>query len=265
MPWIESAVRREITYHETFSAQEAWRSISIPLLNLRSSRSDVLGVLHVVFLRKNLTRPVDQILLQGFSQMLAQNLAEVQALQSMRDQGYAKPLALSSPLPGGQESKKKIFALCQKYGEKFGLGPREQVELHIATILRDIGYSKFDAGFVLNSKPLNDREWKRLKKHPVYGEEKGRLLHLPNSLTQTIRQHHEWVNGLGYPDQLCSDQIVLSARILAVADAYNALTHDRPYRKAISRAKAIEIIVDMKGKQFDIEVVKFLPEATNRA
>lgn len=259
-PWVSSAVRREITYHETFASQETWRSLSIPLLNLRSSRSEVMGVLHVVFLRKQLTRPVDQILIQGFSQMLAQNLAEVQALQTMRDHGYAKSLALSTPLPNGQESKKKLFSICQKFGEKFSLSQREQVELQIAAILRDIGYSKFDAGFVLHSKPLNEREWKRLKKHPVYGEEKGRLLYLPSSLTQTIRQHHEWVNGCGYPDQLCSDQISIPARILSVADAFNALTSDRPYRKAISAAKAIEIVDNMKGKQFDTEMIKLLPE-----
>ena len=191
--------------------------------------------------------------------MLEKNLAEVQALQSMRDQGYAKTLALCTALPGGHEPKKKLFSLCQKIGEKFGLGPREQVELQVAMILRDIGYSKFDAGFVLNSKPLNEREWKRLKKHPVYGQEKARLLFLPNTLTQTIRQHHEWVNGFGYPDQLCSDQITLPARILAVADAFNALTHDRPYRKAISTAKAIELVTEMKGKQFDSDIVKVLP------
>ncbi|HSA16135.1 MAG TPA: HD domain-containing phosphohydrolase, partial [Spirochaetota bacterium] len=71
-----------------------------------------------------------------------------------------------------------------------------------------------------------------------------------------IRHHHEWYHGGGYPDRLSGEAIPLEARIMAVADTYDAMTSDRPYRKAMSRDRALEIIREVAGVQLDPEVVR---------
>lgn len=147
---------------------------------------------------------------------------------------YAEALARAINLPSGEVERIKLGALLHDVGK---IGIPEQ-------ILR---------------KPtaLSDDEWAIMKQHPSIGADKvlkpNKLLH---DLIPIVKYHHEHLDGSGYPYGLKGDKIPLSARIVAVADAYHALISDRPYRKGLSVKKACEILKMGAGTQWDKELVR---------
>jgi putative two-component system response regulator len=131
----------------------------------------------------------------------------------------------------------------------------------------DTGKIGVPDGVLLKPGPLDDREWVLMRQHPVVGAE---LIEKDNGgmglngdldldmevAVKAIRHHHERWDGKGYPDGLNGNDISLAARIIAVADAFDAMTTDRPYRGAVSRKEAIGEIVRCAGTQFDPVVVE---------
>ena len=103
--------------------------------------------------------------------------------------------------------------------------------------------------------PLDGRERAVLEQHPVVGEALLRPLEFFEPVLPIIRHHHEWFDGGGYPDRLDGSRIDFTARIVAVADAYDAMTSTRPYRTALDSSVALDRIVDGAGSQFDPVVV----------
>ncbi|MCK4993569.1 MAG: response regulator [Candidatus Omnitrophica bacterium] len=124
-----------------------------------------------------------------------------------------------------------------------------------AGILHDIG--KIGIADVILLKPgrLTDEEYTEIKKHPVIGKKILEPVHCLADKIPLIYHHHERIDGGGYPDGLEGDNIPLGARILAVADAYQAMTSDRPYRKALPALIAIEELKRFKSRQFDPNIV----------
>lgn len=133
----------------------------------------------------------------------------------------------------------------------------EQVEiLRIEALLHDIG--KIDIpGEILNKKgSLTKEEFEVVKKHPTYSANIVLALPTMGNIIDDIRMHHERFDGRGYPDGVCGTEIPIGARILAIADAFDAMQSDRPYRKAMSLGKSIQELVDNAGTQFDPALVK---------
>jgi putative nucleotidyltransferase with HDIG domain len=102
---------------------------------------------------------------------------------------------------------------------------------------------------------LTFKEFEIVKKHPIYGEGMLRQKKVSEDVLKIIRQHHERWGGQGYPDSLCKEQIQRSAQIVAVADVFEALTADRPYRKGLHPYYALEMILSGEGTEFAPEVV----------
>jgi HD-GYP domain-containing protein (c-di-GMP phosphodiesterase class II) len=98
-------------------------------------------------------------------------------------------------------------------------------------------------------------EFAIIKKHPVLSDRILKPVDFPYPVQPLVRHHHERYDGKGYPDQLAGEEIPLGARILAVADSYEAMTSDRPYRKALSVERALDELVRNKGTQFDPRIV----------
>lgn len=125
----------------------------------------------------------------------------------------------------------------------------------LAGLVHDIGKIGIQEAILLKPGKLTTEEYLEVQKHPEIGERiMGPVADSPDIL-QYIRHHHSYFDGSGYPDALRGYQIPLGARILAVADAYEAMTSERPYRKAMSNEDALAELVRSKGKQFDPEVV----------
>ena len=140
-------------------------------------------------------------------------------------------------------------------GQEMGLSDDELQALETAAMLHDIG--KLAVPDYILSKPdqLTEEEMKKVQTHTLVGAAILEPVQFPWPVIPTIRSHHEWHDGAGYPDGLAGDQIPLSARILAVADVYDALLSHRPYRPAMTVQEAIAFMRERSGTQFDPEVL----------
>lgn len=127
--------------------------------------------------------------------------------------------------------------------------------LRFAAYLHDIGKIGVKDNILLKESRLSDEEYEQIKAHPVVGETIIRSMDLSENERSIIRHHHERWDGKGYPDGLMREEIPLLARIVAVADAYDAMTSDRPYRQAKNRQEAVDEIQRCSGEQFDPQVV----------
>jgi putative two-component system response regulator len=127
-------------------------------------------------------------------------------------------------------------------GEKLGLSQELRVALRRGGLVHDIGKLSVPESILLKPGPLTPEERKIMEQHTVIGEKICAPLRSFRNVLPIIRHHHEKQDGSGYPDGLKGDQVPLTARILQITDIYDALTTDRPYRKALPVAKAFEIM-----------------------
>ncbi|GAA0116881.1 HD-GYP domain-containing protein [Clostridium senegalense] len=130
-------------------------------------------------------------------------------------------------------------------------------ELVIGSTLHDIGKVKVPINIIDKKGPLTKEEFDEIKKHPIYGGEAiKKSFNISNSALRVILEHHEKIDGSGYPYGLKDEQISIYSKITAVCDVFDALTSDRSYRKKFNPADAYEMILSGSGTSFDKEVVK---------
>jgi hypothetical protein len=141
------------------------------------------------------------------------------------------------------------------------LSHAERQNILNAARLHDIGKVAVRDAVLLKPGPLTDEELVEMQSHAAAGAALVSQLESYRPLVDTIRGHHERWDGRGYPDRLSGENIPRGARLLCVADSFDAMTTDRPYRKALSYAQAIEELVKNKGKQFDPELVDCFVES----
>lgn len=134
--------------------------------------------------------------------------------------------------------------------------PEEDVRaIHIASHLHDIGKIITETNILTKKGRLTPEEYEEIKKHPVTSYEILSKIRFPYpDVALLTRHHHEWVNGSGYPDGLKREDLPLGSRIIAVADAFDAMTSDRPYRSALPLEKALKNFLDYARRQFDPEI-----------
>lgn len=154
----------------------------------------------------------------------------------------------------GHNYRVALFAL--KIGEEIGLEPEQLRALAHGGVVHDVGKIQVPDQILNKPGKLTDEERAIIERHPVTGEEMCKRLGFMKEELEIIRSHHEKWNGQGYPDKLSGEQIPLLARILAVADVYDALTSSRSYREAWSGEKAMELINEQKGIHFDPNCVE---------
>jgi len=126
--------------------------------------------------------------------------------------------------------------------------------LHIASLLHDIGKIGIPESILNKEGPLNEEEKKRMQEHPLVGTTILQPIKELEDAVLGVKYHHEKYDGSGYPDGLRGNQIPLLASIISVADTFDAMTTDRPYRRGLSKEEAIAEIKRVSGKQFDPEV-----------
>jgi putative nucleotidyltransferase with HDIG domain len=135
--------------------------------------------------------------------------------------------------------------------------PGEEVQrIQFGAFLHDIGKVHTQSDILQKPGALTEEEWMLVKAHPVRGAEMLRGVRFLERVTDMVRHHHERVDGKGYPDGLQGDQISIGAKIVNVADAFDAMTTDRPYRAGFTVDKAVEQMEEKAGSQFAAEIVR---------
>lgn len=153
----------------------------------------------------------------------------------------------------GHSDRVRDYAL--RVAKRLNLTAEKTKDIKEAAQLHDVGKIGISDGILLKPQKLNDYEKQLMQQHPVIGEGIIMPLHDFYSLRDPIRHHHEWLNGQGYPDHLKAGQISIEAKILAVADSFDAMTTDRPYRKAMSQEEAKKELLKYKDIRYDAKVV----------
>ena len=154
----------------------------------------------------------------------------------------------------------RVTEFSLKIARHMGFGERELDDLELAGLLHDVGKIGIPENILNKPGPLTSEEYKAIMDHPVFGEGILKPVVELTQIAKIVRCHHEKYDGSGYPDGLKGLEIPLGARIMTVADAYDAITSKRPYRGEESHHFAVKEIIRCSGAQFDPEVIQHFME-----
>jgi putative nucleotidyltransferase with HDIG domain len=154
----------------------------------------------------------------------------------------------------------RVATYSTAIAEGMGLSHEQRIALEMAAYLHDIGKIGVAEDILLKPGKLDDAEMAQMRHHPLIGANILKPVTFPWAITPVVRHHHEHFDGSGYPAGLRGEEIPLLARILTVADSYEAMTADRPYRQGRNTAAAIEELERCAGTQFDPRVVAAFTE-----
>jgi response regulator RpfG family c-di-GMP phosphodiesterase len=217
----------------------------------------VVGVLNLTRLTSD--RPFSESDIRLYLVLAAQAalaIENAQLHQKIRE-GYIAALAsfckfAETLMPYRQGHSIRVGIYAKRLAEVVGLDKQEAEQLRIAALMQDLGLLKVPKEVLMKPERLTDEEWQLVKQHPIWSLE---MVDPPAILTETVeaavRHHHERFDGSGYPDGLKGEQIPLPARLLAVADTFDALCSERPYRPAYSTEQALEEMRKVAGSQLD--------------
>lgn len=169
-----------------------------------------------------------------------------------------KALEAKDPYTRGHSERVASYARC--LAEQLGMDERAIEKIERSALLHDIGKLALSEAILTKAGPLDAAEFEAMKSHPVMGAELIARIPPLRVLEANIRAHHEWVDGSGYPRGLHACDIPLAARILSVADAYDAMTTARAYRPAMDHERAVEELMAGADSQFDSGVVNIFVE-----
>jgi len=153
----------------------------------------------------------------------------------------------------GHSNRVTVSALA--ISEKMEVEPAQTETIRLASMVHDIGKIGIKENVLNKPGKLTDEEYRHIKTHPEIGEHILQPVVDNKEIISIVRHHHERYDGKGYPDGLKADEIPLGARILAIADSYDAMTSQRPYRAALHHDDAVDELVKGKGTQFDPHMV----------
>ncbi|MDQ4143703.1 MAG: HD domain-containing protein [Actinomycetota bacterium] len=188
----------------------------------------------------------------------------VDALSNKRQRDLATIQALAAAVEardlGTGRHLRRVTDLASDCMERIDLDLARNEEVSYGFMLHDVGKVGIPDAVLNKPGPLDDREWTTMRKHPQIGLEIVEPIGFSKAATDVILCHHERWDGTGYPLGLQGEQIPIVARAFSVADAYDAMTSDRPYREAMSDEDALEVIDLEAGTRFDPEVVESFVE-----
>ena len=154
----------------------------------------------------------------------------------------------------------RMIKLSIDLGAALGLSDEQLLELDLLSRLHDIGKICIDESILSKPGKLTEVEWAKVKRHPQVGYKIAQASTELVQISEFILSHHERWDGNGYPQGLSGTDIPLLSRVIAIIDAYDAMTQDRPYRKAMPKEYAINEIIDNADKQFDPQIARVFIE-----
>jgi HD-GYP domain-containing protein (c-di-GMP phosphodiesterase class II)/pSer/pThr/pTyr-binding forkhead associated (FHA) protein len=248
---------------ESVLIQQVRSVMCVPL----QAREAVIGVLYVDSLSyAAVFKETDLALLAAIGQQVGVAIERAKLMDDLENLFVGAMLAITAsieakdPYTRGHSERVTLYSLMLADALAVPQATRDVVEL--GALLHDVGKIGIPERVLCKPGALDDAEFEIMKQHPALGAkiignmpELDRIVDM-KGVIHAVRHHHEKVDGSGYPDGLKNDEILLPARILAVADAYDALITDRPYRRGCKKEKALSILLKNKGKQFDAKIVE---------
>jgi len=225
----------------------------IGCLNLGSQKLEDISEINREVLKTAATLMGEGITRLKIEEELKLSYQKLQRALENTIQAMALVLEIRDPYTAGHQ--KRVAELACTIAKEMGFSPEKINGIYMEGIIHDIG--KINVPTEILSKPgiLSEVELKLIQTHPQAGSDMLKEMELPEEVCLSVLQHHERMDGSGYPSGLSGKDIILEARILAVADVVEAITSHRPYRPALGLDKALEEITKNKGKLYDPEVV----------
>ncbi|UCF30357.1 MAG: HD domain-containing protein [bacterium] len=163
--------------------------------------------------------------------------------------------AIDAKDPYTRGHSQRVAQICLEVAKEMGLSPSEQQKVNIAALLHDVGKIGIEDQVLKKPTKLTDKEYEIIQQHPRWGAMiMGHIKQL-KEIIPAIQSHHERLDGTGYPEGLSGEQIPLLARIIAVADTFDAMTSDRLYQKAMDTQFVVDKLIEWKGSRYDPSVV----------
>ena len=246
-----------ITFFKSVRDNSDWVTIPFVFLTARGEKEDVLTGKNLGaedYLVKPLSR--EELLTAIKGRLNRSRQIRVAQLQ----QAYEASLTVLANAIDARDAYtrghvERVTAYSQVLANELGWQGRQMEQLRFGAILHDIGKIIIQESTLLKPTALDEIEWEIMKKHPITGAEMIKDIPYLTPAIPVIRHHHERWDGTGYPDQLAGYDIPLSARIVAIADGFDAMTIDRPYRQRYTLEEAAQEIEKCNGSQFDPSIV----------
>ena len=244
-------------------------------LYLNSMAGALLALVAGVLLARQITRPVAQ--LSGLARRVVEGDLSARVHVAARDeigmlanvfhlminrlrvsnQSVVDILVRALEARGGETgSLRRVATAALALADRCGLSPTQRESLELGALLHDIGEIRIPEALLQKSEPLTPEEQQTIEQHPIWGVEILETVPLLTPALDVVGAHHERYDGTGYPQGLRGDEIPLTARIFAIVDTVDILTHDGPNRRAKPLTEALEILQAESGKQFDPRVVE---------
>jgi HD-GYP domain-containing protein (c-di-GMP phosphodiesterase class II) len=224
------------------------------------TKDKVIGVLEAINRKNGIFDEEDKEALTSLANQVAIAIENANLYQELREVFYGTAQALAEtiekrdPYTGGHTKRVMNYSIA--IGKAMGLSKKEIENLRLAAILHDVGKIGVRDNILLKEDRLDPEELEKMNMHPQYGADILNHVKKLKDIIPGVRGHHERIDGKGYPDNLKDGDIPTIARIIAVADTFDAMTTDRPYRKAMSSETALEELRKNSGIQFDKDVVE---------
>ena len=251
LPWREQALKRN--FKSAIAIPLKYRGTVIGTINLYSDKEKTFGKKEIGFLKEvagDIVVGVNSIKME--QTIIQKNKQLEKALKDILTV-MAKMGEANDPYTAGHQ--KRVAQLATAIAKKMKLSSDTIEAVEFASIIHDIGKIGIPSDLLVKPTRLTKPEFALIKEHPKIGYEILKDVDFPWDIANIVRQHHERLDGSGYPQGLKDDEILLEARIIGVADVVEAMSSHRPYRPALGIDKALEEITKNKGKLYDPEVV----------
>ncbi len=247
---------KNVKFKEALLKEGVISALSVPVL----FQGRLLGVIGVADRKSRKFTKSEITFLKSFASQVAVSINSIQQKDLINESYFntlnALVLTMEARDPYTRGHSERVTRFALSIGKKLGLDEDNLRTLRFGTLVHDIGKIAISESILLKPSPLTLTEWAQIQLHPEKGEEMLRPLRFLNEALKIVRHHHERFDGKGYPDGLKEEKIPFLARIVSVADAFDAMTSDRPYRKRFDLDYAVREIKKHRATQFDPQAVE---------
>jgi len=260
-------VRAPLLVHEGFVTY-----YGMPLV----AKEHVVGVLEIFHRSPHIPEPEWTEFLESLAGQAAIAVEIARLISDLRQANLELSMAYDATLEGWvraldlrdnetENHTRRVTEMTLDMAQTFGMTTEQLVHIRRGALLHDIGKIAVPDSILLKEGKLTEEEWVIMRQHPVHAYEFLYPIDYLRPALDIPAYHHEKWDGSGYPHGLKGEQIPMAARIFAVVDVWDALTSDRPYRKAWSREKVLRYVQEGSGKHFDPQVVEMFVKSSAHA